>query len=105
MPLIRPTNLLLTFDAFGTLFSPKFPIAIQYALAAQEHGLVGVKVADIPAAFKKGNYISHSLFAYYRQSGLVAYAPFVYGGVGGANTSRGKTAESDSESKPKVTFR
>lgn len=58
MPLTRSTNLLLTFDAFGTLFSPRLPVATQYALAAQEHGLVGVKVADVPLAFQKGNYIS-----------------------------------------------
>lgn len=104
MPLVRPTNLLLTFDAFGTLFSPKFPIAIQYALAAQEYGLVGVKTADIPAAFKKGNYISRSLLAYYRQNGL--YLIRVLGrGVGDANTSREKQPKGDSESKPKATFR
>lgn len=35
----RHRHLLLCFDAFGTLFAPKLPIAEQYALAARESGL------------------------------------------------------------------
>lgn len=56
MPPTRPVNLLLTFDAFGTLFTPRLPIAAQYALAAQEHGLAGVNEADVRVAFKEGDY-------------------------------------------------
>lgn len=62
MPLIRPTNLLLTFDAFGTLFTPKFPIAAQYAFVGQQHGLVGMNEDKVRVAFKKGNYILSAQF-------------------------------------------
>lgn len=62
MPPIRSTNLLLTFDAFGTLFTPKISIAAQYVLVAQGHGLVGVKEGDVRVAFKKGNHISCTQF-------------------------------------------
>ena len=36
---IPKRNLVLTFDAFGTLFTPKSPISKQYIAAAREHGL------------------------------------------------------------------
>lgn len=48
-------NLLLTFDAFGTLFEPKDSIAAQYAHVAQEHGIAGVEESDIQVTFKQGN--------------------------------------------------
>lgn len=48
-------NLLLTFDAFGTLFEPRDSIAAQYAHVAQEHGIEGVEESDIRVTFKKGN--------------------------------------------------
>jgi hypothetical protein len=52
----RPkVNLLLTFDAFGTLFEPKDSIAAQYAHVAQEHGITGVEESDIQVTFKQGN--------------------------------------------------
>ncbi|KAH8146526.1 uncharacterized protein LAJ45_09472 [Morchella importuna] len=46
-------NLLLTFDAFGTLFEPRDSIAAQYAHVAQEHGIEGVEESDIRVTFKK----------------------------------------------------
>lgn len=41
-------NLLLSFDAFGTLFSPRAPVAIQYAHVARQCGL-SVQDADVEA--------------------------------------------------------
>ncbi|KAI5837254.1 HAD-like domain-containing protein [Morchella snyderi] len=50
----RPkVNLLLTFDAFGTLFEPKDSIAAQYAHVAQEYGITGVEESDIQRTFKQ----------------------------------------------------
>ncbi|KAK4038875.1 hypothetical protein C8A01DRAFT_17109 [Parachaetomium inaequale] len=45
-------NLLLCFDAFGTLFSPKRPIAEQYAAVARQCGLDGFGTEDVQASFK-----------------------------------------------------
>lgn len=46
-------NILLAFDAFGTLFTPRQPIAIQYGYLARRHGLNGLKEDDIQASFHK----------------------------------------------------
>ena len=35
----RKKNLLLCFDAFGTLFTPGVPIPVAYARAAARHGI------------------------------------------------------------------
>ncbi|KAL2129822.1 hypothetical protein VTI74DRAFT_7271 [Chaetomium olivicolor] len=45
-------NLLLCFDAFGTLFTPKQPIAEQYAIVARQCGLDGFSVDQVKASFK-----------------------------------------------------
>ncbi|TWU73227.1 hypothetical protein ED733_004939 [Metarhizium rileyi] len=38
---VKKRNLLLCFDAFGTLFSPKSPVAQQYAQVARQCGITG----------------------------------------------------------------
>lgn len=53
-PLARRTSLCLTFDAFGTLFYPRQPIATQYATVAREHGLSGFTDEEIGTRFKDG---------------------------------------------------
>lgn len=45
-------NLLLCFDAFGTLFKPKYPVPEQYAAVARQCGLDGFSVAQLEASFK-----------------------------------------------------
>jgi hypothetical protein len=45
-------NLLLCFDAFGTLFTPKRPIAEQYATVARQCGLDGFSTEQVQASFK-----------------------------------------------------
>lgn len=50
MKLRRST--LLTFDAFGTLITPREPIAKQYADAATRHGLSGFTEHDIDQRFR-----------------------------------------------------
>lgn len=49
----RGRVLLLTFDAFGTLFTPRMPIAKQYAMVAQRHGLF-VNEDDLHHSFRQG---------------------------------------------------
>ncbi|KAL7276626.1 hypothetical protein RUND412_000362 [Rhizina undulata] len=46
-------GLVLTFDAFGTLFKPKSPIATQYAEVARDLGLRDIKEEDVKISFKK----------------------------------------------------
>ncbi|KAH6846948.1 hypothetical protein B0I37DRAFT_340790 [Chaetomium sp. MPI-CAGE-AT-0009] len=46
-------NLLVCFDAFGTLFHPKSPVAEQYATVARQCGLDGFTTEDVQASFKK----------------------------------------------------
>lgn len=55
-------NLLLCLDAFGTLFTPRQPIAQQYAAVARKHGLRGFKDEDVDAAFRKGKYVEVASF-------------------------------------------
>ncbi|KAL2159030.1 hypothetical protein VTH06DRAFT_2789 [Thermothelomyces fergusii] len=45
-------NLLLCFDAFGTLFHPKRPVMEQYVAVAQQCGLRGFGVRDVELSFK-----------------------------------------------------
>ncbi|KAK2595328.1 hypothetical protein QQS21_006928 [Conoideocrella luteorostrata] len=51
----RP-NLLLCFDAFGTLFKPRFPVAHQYGQVARQCGITGFSESELQshlaAAFK-----------------------------------------------------
>lgn len=51
----RPTkkNLLLAFDAFGTLFTPRDHIAIQYGDVGRRHGLIGFKDDDLYSSFRR----------------------------------------------------
>ena len=50
-------NLLLSFDAFGTLFSPKDTVAQQYVQVARQCGLTGLSEEELApklyAAFKE----------------------------------------------------
>ena len=48
----RP-NLLLCFDAFGTLFRVKQPIAQQYGEVARQCGLTGFSDDDVQLSFRK----------------------------------------------------
>ena len=45
-------NILLCFDAFGTLFQPKRPVAEQYAAVASQCGLGGFSAEQVQASFK-----------------------------------------------------
>ncbi|KAL1874016.1 hypothetical protein VTK73DRAFT_570 [Phialemonium thermophilum] len=45
-------HLLLCFDAFGTLFKPRMPIAQQYAEVARQCGLIGVAEHQLQDAFR-----------------------------------------------------
>ncbi|KAK4243292.1 hypothetical protein C7999DRAFT_44866 [Corynascus novoguineensis] len=45
-------NLLLCFDAFGTLFHPRAPVLEQYITVAQQFGLGGFSIEDAEASFK-----------------------------------------------------
>jgi hypothetical protein len=46
-------NLLICFDAFGTLFTPRKPVAQQYSEVARSFGLGGFSDDDIANSFKK----------------------------------------------------
>jgi hypothetical protein len=52
-------NLLLAFDAFGTLFTPRQSIAVQYGNVARRHGLVGFTDDDVARSFRTGQYDNH----------------------------------------------
>lgn len=45
---------LLTLDAFGTLFTPREPIAKLYGDTARKYGLTGFSNDDVGASFRKG---------------------------------------------------
>jgi hypothetical protein len=45
-------NLLLCFDAFGTLFRPKKPIIQQYSEVARRCGITGFNEDQIQSSFK-----------------------------------------------------
>ncbi len=45
-------NLLLCFDAFGTLFKPKRPIARQYGEVARQCGLRGFSDEEVQTSFR-----------------------------------------------------
>jgi hypothetical protein len=46
-------NLLLALDAFGTLFAPRAPIAVQYGEVARQHGII-VPTEELGVQFRKG---------------------------------------------------
>jgi hypothetical protein len=55
-------NLLLAFDAFGTLFTPKQPIAVQYGDLARKHGLSNFTDQELEKSFRSGKFppLSHN---------------------------------------------
>jgi hypothetical protein len=57
-------NLFICFDAFGTLFTPRKPVAQQYSEVARTFGLGGFSDDDIAKSFKEGTNIL--LFHYHR---------------------------------------
>ncbi|KAF2097556.1 haloacid dehalogenase [Rhizodiscina lignyota] len=46
-------NLLLCFDAFGTLFTPQPSVPEQYSDVARRHGLTGFSVEELNSTFRK----------------------------------------------------
>ncbi|CUS13573.1 unnamed protein product [Tuber aestivum] len=56
MPRPNARNLLVTFDAFGTLFKPRLPIPRQYIAVAEEHGVTGLTEKQVSSSFKEGTY-------------------------------------------------
>ena len=48
-----PKNLLLCFDAFGTLFKPRQPVPQQYTEVAKSLGLGGFSSEDVAKSFKE----------------------------------------------------
>ena len=53
-PNMSKRNLLICFDAFGTLFTPKRSIAQQYGDVARSFGLEGFGDEEIGGSFRKG---------------------------------------------------
>lgn len=49
----QPRNILVCFDAFGTLIWPRRPVPQQYGEVARRLGLGGFSDRDIEASFKK----------------------------------------------------
>lgn len=49
-------NLFICFDAFGTLFTPRKPVAQQYSEVARTFGLGGFSDDDIAKSFKEGEW-------------------------------------------------
>lgn len=47
-------RLILTLDAFGTLFRPREPVFKQYADLARRHGLSGFTDEQVGQSFKNG---------------------------------------------------
>ncbi|KAF2210994.1 hypothetical protein CERZMDRAFT_44084 [Cercospora zeae-maydis SCOH1-5] len=45
-------NLLICFDAFGTLFKPRYPVAQQYGDVARSFGLSGFTNEEVSSSFK-----------------------------------------------------
>lgn len=45
-------NLLLCFDAFGTLFKPKHTVALQYAEVARQCGFTGFTDSELQSTLK-----------------------------------------------------
>jgi hypothetical protein len=51
---LKDKHLLLCFDAFGTLFRPRAPIAVTYARCAHKYGIKDVDEDALAVSFKKG---------------------------------------------------
>ncbi|TID25175.1 putative transporter [Venturia nashicola] len=56
----KQKHLLLTFDAFGTLYQPRTSIPATYARVAKEHGIQDVNEEELAVSFKKGTFKSAS---------------------------------------------
>lgn len=54
MPRPNARNLLVTFDAFGTLFKPRLPVPLQYIAVAEEYGITGLTEKQVNSSFKEG---------------------------------------------------
>ncbi|KAF1813088.1 hypothetical protein P152DRAFT_396336 [Eremomyces bilateralis CBS 781.70] len=66
-------NLLLGLDAFGTLFTPKKSIAVQYADVARSYGLGGIVENDLDRCFRKAFQKHSNRFPNYgKRSGMNA---------------------------------
>jgi len=50
---------LITFDAFGTLFTPREPIAKQYSEVASQLGLSGITESAVQSSFRTGMHTHH----------------------------------------------
>ncbi|KAG0130653.1 HAD-like domain-containing protein [Tuber indicum] len=68
MPRPNIRNLLITFDAFSTLFKPRLPIPLQYIAVAQEHGVTGLTEEQVSSSFKKAFAEGRKLFPNYGKS-------------------------------------
>ena len=49
-------GLLITFDALGTLYRPRKPIAYQYGQVAESLGFPSIPESDIQESFRNGNF-------------------------------------------------
>ena len=56
-------SLVLTLDAFGTLFRPRESVFKQYADAGRRHGLSGFSDEQVEKNFKLGRCMPHDSFA------------------------------------------
>jgi hypothetical protein len=56
-------NLLICFDAFGTLFTPRKPVPQQYSEVARTFGLSGFSDDDIAKSFKEGEWLLFVLWS------------------------------------------
>ncbi|KAG0635982.1 HAD-like domain-containing protein [Tuber brumale] len=68
MPRPNARNLLITFDAFGTLFKPRLPIPLQYIAVAEEHGVMGLTEKQVSSSFKEAFAEGRKLFPNYGKS-------------------------------------
>lgn len=58
---LKEKHLLLTFDAFGTLYKPRTSISSTYARIAKKHGIESVNEEKLAVSFKKGSACDRSL--------------------------------------------
>ena len=54
----RKKNLLITFDALGTIYRPRRPIAVQYGEVAADLGFPPVAEMDLHRSFRIGGRMS-----------------------------------------------
>ncbi|PWW79707.1 hypothetical protein C7212DRAFT_273311 [Tuber magnatum] len=68
MPRPNARNLLITFDAFGTLFKPRLPIPLQYIAVAEEYGVTGLTEKQVSSSFKEAFAEGSKLYPNYGKS-------------------------------------